>query len=60
MEVIFKCCKDCAHSIFDEQLGEYKCKIAQHVVYNVDRLVACKNYIYKKKVTTEEADVEEI
>ena len=59
MEVIFKCCKDCAHSIFDEQWGEYKCKIAQHVVYDVDRLVASKIYIHKKKVKTEEAYVEE-
>ena len=58
MEVPFKSCKECAHSIFDEQWGEYKCKIAQHVVYNADRLVACKDYVYKKK-ETEEADVEE-
>lgn len=40
-----RCCKDCAHSIFDEQWGEYKCKIAQHIVYGADRIVACKDYI---------------
>ena len=54
-----KNCKDCAHNIFDEQFGEYKCKIVQHRIYDVDRIVACKDYIHKKKVFTEETDVEE-
>lgn len=53
-----RCCKDCAHSIFDEQWGEFKCKIAQHVVYDADRIVACKDYINKKKVNADKADVE--
>ena len=54
-----KCCKECSHAIFDETLGEYKCKIVQHVIYDVDRLVACKDY---KKGTPEikETDVEDI
>lgn len=54
-----RCCKDCAHSIFDEQWGEFKCKLVQHIVYDADRIVACKDYINKKKVKTNEADVEE-
>lgn len=54
-----RCCKDCAHSIFDETWGEYKCKIVQHVVHNADKYVACKDYTPKKKVSTNEADVEE-
>ena len=59
MIVNLKCCKDCAHSIFDETRGEYICKIVQHKVYNVERLIACKHYIHKKKVKTEEADIKE-
>jgi hypothetical protein len=54
-----RCCKDCAHAIFDEVFGEWKCKVVQHRIYEEGRLVACKDYIHKKKVFTEKADVEE-
>ena len=56
-----KNCKDCAHSIFDEQFGEYICKLVQHRIYDVDRVVACGDYIHKKKLFTAktETDVEE-
>lgn len=46
-----KNCQDCAHSIFDEQWGEYKCKIVQHRIYNADKYVVCKDYIHKKKLS---------
>lgn len=53
-----KCCAECSHSIFDEQWGEYKCKIVQHRIYDVDRKVACKDY-KKGKPEIAKTDVEE-
>ena len=53
-----RCCKECKHALLDEKLGEFKCKIVQHRIYDVDRIVACKDY-KKGKPEIKEADVEE-
>lgn len=46
-----KHCKDCEHSIFDEQWGQYKCKLKKHVLYNEELTANCEFYqknIYAK------------
>lgn len=40
-------CKDCAHSVFDELWGEYKCLKGQHRIYILVSSENCPNY--KKK-----------
>lgn len=37
-------CKSCAHSIFDEKWGEYKCKILQRRIYILSSMSKCPNY----------------
>jgi hypothetical protein len=34
-------CTTCEHSVFDEKWGEYKCKLFQHKIYNVEKMSNC-------------------
>lgn len=39
-----KTCKECTNAIFDEIWGEYKCKVYQHVIYEVEDAEDCGKY----------------
>lgn len=41
-------CKDCMFSIFDEQWGEYKCKVNSVRLYDLNRAVTCTLYKLKE------------
>lgn len=45
-------CKDCAHSIFDEKWGEYKCKKHQRTVYILLDAEECPSYEKEAKPKT--------
>ena len=42
-------CSSCAHAIFDEQWGEWKCKKNGTRIYDISKASFCKDYIEKKK-----------
>ena len=42
-------CKNCANAVFDEVFGEYKCKIYQRRIRNVDKYIDCKSHKPKEK-----------
>lgn len=42
-------CDSCAHAIFDEQWGEWKCAKRCRRIYNISDASYCKDYIEKKK-----------
>ena len=44
-----KNCKDCAHVVFDELWGEYKCKMRGHRIYILLDPDECKFYEEPKK-----------
>lgn len=37
-------CRRCAHAIFDQQWGEYKCKAHGIRLYNIDKIYECEEY----------------
>lgn len=45
-------CKDCAHSVFDELWGEYKCKEHDHTVYILLDASECPSYKKEAKPKT--------
>lgn len=42
-------CKNCANGIFDEQWGEYKCKVYKHRIYDVDKYLDCPSHKAKNE-----------
>lgn len=42
-------CKNCASYIFDEKWGEYKCKVYQHRIYDIDRYIDCRDHTKKQE-----------
>lgn len=42
-------CSSCAHAIFDETWGEWKCKVSETRIYDTSKASFCKDYIEKKK-----------
>lgn len=42
-------CKDCEHSVFDENFGEYKCKVYERTIYILLDKDECKQYKKKTK-----------
>lgn len=47
---IVRNCKECEHSIFDENFGEYKCTVRCHYIHEPDvEAVACDEYKYEEK-----------
>ena len=49
-------CKNCANAIFDEVWGEYKCKVRNIRIYDVDEQITCPDH--KKSKSTEEKHIE--
>lgn len=47
-------CKTCANAIFNEQWGEYKCKVFQKTIYDPSRILGCE--AYKKKPEKKESE----
>lgn len=41
-------CKTCANKVYDERWGDYRCKVYQHRIRNVDRYLDCENYESKQ------------
>lgn len=37
-------CYTCKNAIFDEQWGEYKCRLRKKYIYNVESNTGCKDY----------------
>ena len=47
-------CMTCLNSVFDETWGEYKCKVYQHRIYDVEQYNLCDEYKPNKdKIKTE-------
>jgi hypothetical protein len=44
-------CKNCANAIFDEAWGEYKCKVRNIRIYDVDKQTDCPSH--EKSKSTE-------
>lgn len=44
-----KTCASCLHSIFNEQWGEYKCKLRKTAVRNAEDENTCQKYEPKDK-----------
>jgi hypothetical protein len=42
-------CKNCEHSVFDEQWGEYKCKVRETRIYILLNSSECTEYGKKKE-----------
>ena len=42
-------CKTCANAVFDERWCEYKCKVHQHRIRDVDRYLGCQDHEPKNK-----------
>ena len=41
-------CKNCANAIFDDVWGEYKCRVYEHRIRDVDRYLDCESHDRKK------------
>lgn len=37
-------CRNCGHRIFDEVWGEYKCKLHEHRIYDLDKYIDCPGH----------------
>jgi hypothetical protein len=37
-------CPECTNAIFDEIMGEYKCKVYKHKIHDPDSRTDCKDY----------------
>lgn len=44
-------CIDCANAIFNEQWGEYKCKVKQRSIANATADIDCKHHVKDTKKT---------
>ena len=42
-------CKNCTNAIFDEVWGEYKCKVHEHRIRDVDKYLDCPKHESNKK-----------
>lgn len=42
-------CKDCIHSIFNEQWGDYRCKKFTATIYDNYRATTCQYFEERKK-----------
>ena len=43
-----KDCRSCANRIFNEDWGEYKCKVHQHAIYDMDKYIDCEHHKEKQ------------
>lgn len=42
-------CKNCANAVYDERMGQYRCKVYQHRIRDVDRYLDCEDHEPKNK-----------
>lgn len=40
-------CKNCANAVYDDRWGQYRCKVYQHRIRNVDKYLECENHEVK-------------
>lgn len=52
-------CKNCKHSTFDEQWGEYKCSVLQRRVYILLSSDECNFYEKKPEEKKEDLDIQD-
>lgn len=41
-------CENCVNAIFDPHMGEYKCKVRQHIIYEAIHCARCTDFKEKK------------
>lgn len=46
-------CKTCKHAIYDPLMGEYKCAVEMHYVY--EETVYCENYAQGRPIESKRA-----